>query len=1077
MPDTVRRVSRARQAEALVAPPADGTAPLARPRHRLGHTLAVAALALCVLPLLLTSALALRLCVGPIDVTSLARRLATPIARQPGALHGLTLGRARLAWRDDEVGVLLDAVHLASGSHADRIALVVRPWPLLRRHVVLLQADATGAELRLRRGPDGRIALQSGASPDAGSDDAPLDLDAVRSLRVVYSDVLLRDAASGQSCRLDIADLDLAPLRRPAATGAAGRLDASLSCGGAGLRLRGGGDEAPDGSIAWRIQSDPVVPADLVPPSLARSVPALGGLRDLRLPVALTLDSLLTGGFGAYMIPRAVQIAARLGPGTVLLPDRAVADTLPVASGLIALNLALPDDGAGALSIVLAPSRLTLSGPDAPSFLLSGLARSRGRAIRFRVVAEADRISFAGLQSYWPPLLARGAQKWITANITDGTAHGFRLDVGMASTTGPDGLRLDRLQGSVDADGMVLHWLRPIPPIRALDGHLAFDGPDALHITARHGLQEVAGHAPLQVGASSIRITGLSVPRQDARIETSLSGGIADLLALLAHPRLRLLSQHPPPFKDAAGRFDGRLQVALPLLDKISADAVSVHAEASLTGVHLGDVAVGRDLDQAALALDASQNGLSAHGSGLIGGMPSTMSYRIDFRAGTPDQITESAQVTSHVNDVAMQQEGLDEAHRFTGEALLDVGYEHRRNGAARVALGLDLTQAGLDTPLWRKQPGTPAAASGVFGLQDQHLVSIDSLHATGDGLAFDGRAEVESGHARTVVIDRFMLGRSRGSGRIVLPSSGLAEKSRAGQPATPLRLSLHGPVLDVLPYLSEARPGRPAAGPSAPARPVPDASWLADLAFQKVLFSPTRSFSGVTLHAEARGSVVSSARLRVAGPTPVTVTLDPDHAARRLRLQADDAGALLKALGVADSVEGGLLRLDGSLEPVPGGSPGATQLKAVASIGRFTVHDAPLAARMARDLSVYGFLLRGSSRQLVVTRFEVPFLLTGDTLMLTGARASNAALGATLRGPIHLARETLDLKGTIVPSYLFNALPGKLPGVGAVFSPEKGGGLLAATLTIKGPIARPQLRVNPLALLAPGILRRLLFN
>ena len=63
------------------------------------------------------------------------------------------------------------------------------------------------------------------------------------------------------------------------------------------------------------------------------------------------------------------------------------------------------------------------------------------------------------------------------------------------------------------------------------------------------------------------------------------------------------------------------------------------------------------------------------------------------------------------------------------------------------------------------------------------------------------------------------------------------------------------------------------------------------------------------------------------------------------------------------------------------------------------------------------------------------------------------------------------------MPSYLFNALPGKLPGLGRVFSPEKGGGLLAVTVRITGPLDKPSVRVNPLSLLAPGILRRLLFD
>ena len=156
---------------------------------------------------------------------------------------------------------------------------------------------------------------------------------------------------------------------------------------------------------------------------------------------------------------------------------------------------------------------------------------------------------------------------------------------------------------------------------------------------------------------------------------------------------------------------------------------------------------------------------------------------------------------------------------------------------------------------------------------------------------------------------------------------------------------------------------------------------------------------------------------------------------------------------------------------------PAGMRLTALAKIGPFTVHDAPLAARLARDLSIYGFLMGARSRQLVVTRFEIPFTLEGDTLRLTDAHASNDALGATLRGPIDLRQETFDLRGTIVPSYLFNALPGKLPGVGKVFSPEPGGGLLAVTLSITGPVDHPAIKFNPLALLAPGILRRLLFD
>ena len=67
-----------------------------------------------------------------------------------------------------------------------------------------------------------------------------------------------------------------------------------------------------------------------------------------------------------------------------------------------------------------------------------------------------------------------------------------------------------------------------------------------------------------------------------------------------------------------------------------------------------------------------------------------------------------------------------------------------------------------------------------------------------------------------------------------------------------------------------------------------------------------------------------------------------------------------------------------------------------------------------------------------------------------------------------------MDIEGTIVPAYMFNALLGNIPILGRLFSPEQGGGLFAATYKVQGPLADPAVTVNPLAALTPGFLRGL---
>jgi hypothetical protein len=62
------------------------------------------------------------------------------------------------------------------------------------------------------------------------------------------------------------------------------------------------------------------------------------------------------------------------------------------------------------------------------------------------------------------------------------------------------------------------------------------------------------------------------------------------------------------------------------------------------------------------------------------------------------------------------------------------------------------------------------------------------------------------------------------------------------------------------------------------------------------------------------------------------------------------------------------------------------------------------------------------------------------------------------------------------VPAYVFNSLLGRIPVLGWMFSPEKGGGVIAARYSVRGPLESPEVTVNPLSTFTPGFLRNL-FN
>ena len=195
-----------------------------------------------------------------------------------------------------------------------------------------------------------------------------------------------------------------------------------------------------------------------------------------------------------------------------------------------------------------------------------------------------------------------------------------------------------------------------------------------------------------------------------------------------------------------------------------------------------------------------------------------------------------------------------------------------------------------------------------------------------------------------------------------------------------------------------------------------------------------------------------------------------PDKGGRSLIASADDAGGLLKALDVAENMRGGRLAVRGTYDDRAPGHP----LVGTATVDDFRIANAPWLARLLQAMTLYGLVDALQGQGLGFSHLIAPFRYAGDLFDLNDARAFSASLGMTMKGRVDLGADTIALEGTIVPAYFFNTLLGDIPLVGRLFSPERGGGVFAATYTLRGPLADPAVAVNPLAALTPGFLRGL---
>ena len=369
------------------------------------------------------------------------------------------------------------------------------------------------------------------------------------------------------------------------------------------------------------------------------------------------------------------------------------------------------------------------------------------------------------------------------------------------------------------------------------------------------------------------------------------------------------------------------------------------------------------------------------------------------------------------------------------------------------------MTQAAIAAPLvaWSKPAGAPAEANARILLDHGRISGIDALHATGPGLLVDGSSRFAEGRPSVFQLDRAVIGRSDAAGEIRFPAS----------PGQPIAIALHGPTLDLSSALPQHAKPTQARTPAAKGPP-----WTLDARFTRVALTKTAGFSAVTLSAASDGNLVREATITSGAPEQVRGRIAPGGAgARSLSLTAADAGALLRDLDVTDNMRGGTLALTAQFDDR---APPRHPLSGTAQIVGSRIAEAPAVAKVLQGMSLYGLAAALRGPGMTVTRAVAPFRLDGPVLTIADARAYNPSLGVTIKGSVDLNRRVADLQGTIVPAYMLNSFLGGIPVIGRLFSPERGGGLFAATYSVRGSLRDPAVTVNPLAALTPGFLRGL---
>ncbi|HZF75560.1 MAG TPA: AsmA-like C-terminal region-containing protein [Acetobacteraceae bacterium] len=1028
-------------------------------------------LGLLLVLLLAASAGAWRLSQGPVEVPFLARQIEAESAAEATRLD---VGRAEVGWRGWREGRfspldvrlsgvrVLDAEGFVRAELPDASLSLSLYW-LLRGHLAPTAVEIREPMLRARRDAEGQIALDLGradASPGADAQPGPSPLEdllremmrpasdatprsALTRLRIVGGSLTVEDAGLGLTWALGDPLIDL---RRLPGGGIAAEARAELRLDGEGVPLHATAEVVGEPAEARRFDVA-VGPVDLR--RLSRAAPALAPLAALSAPARLSVTGRVSPG------GRAEDVRASLQAWEGWL-DLGADRRIPLAALEAEAGI-----GATELRLHRAALRLSPTAPDAPAPVLTveGAARLDGGTWRGVTTLQLDRAPFGTLARWWPAGLADGVRDWMLSNITAGQVRdGAWRIAAEAPAADPAAIQVTSLEGSARAEDATVHWLRPIPPAEGATGTATFSLSEVSLRVA--GARQSGTGVAVRDGTVRFAFPPGGVPQAD--ITLGLAGPVADVLAVVAHPRLRLFENRPLPIRDPQGALDGRLTIALPLLADLPVEQVRIRANARLREVRIGDVFLGRPIERGVLDLNVTNEGLRVSGNATLAGIAARLGVEMDFRPGPATQVVmrETVQARAEAAELgALLDLPVEDVAR--GPVGLDVRTERRRGGQGRVAVRADLRGAtmGVDPVAWTKPPGEAAGAEATLRLAGDALEAVEAFRVEAPGMLVRGAAEFGRGSRLTrVTIAEGAIDASRFAAEVRPPA----------QPGSYWRVVLRGPALDLRRTLAEDTPAATPGAADSQRTPL-----QVEARFDRVLLGEGREVASVQAQVamDGRGVLREGRVAGRAGPRgPFEMVIAPAGAGRSVRATADDAGALLAAFGVLRHLEGGRLVVNAAY---PTNAPGAP-LAGTAEMSDFSVRNAPGFAKLLQAMTLYGLVEAVSGPGLGFSRLVAPFTLTPETLALQEARAFSASLGLTAKGRLDRRRGRLDMEGTIVPAYFFNSLLGNIPILGRMFSPEAGGGVFAATFRVQGPADDPAVTVNPLAALTPGFLRGL---
>lgn len=698
-----------------------------------------------------------------------------------------------------------------------------------------------------------------------------------------------------------------------------------------------------------------------------------------------------------------------------------------------------------------------------PNMRVSSPAGGLFGSLHVRLGDVSPEISFAGqsqqlqttaVKQLWPFWMASKGREWVQRNLFGGTVTDASISVfipfGRLDEAVGKGLKLDKNQIRIafDIADTRMNVAGDIPPIRDMNAHFDLSGPRAT-ISIKSGTAFFPSGRSVNVGEGTFVLPSTYDKPLMAELNLPISGAADAVGELLTYKPIQVLQRAGFVPEDLRGKVSAKVQARIGLISSQNPPPAEWKAVLQLQDLDVAKPFSGRKITGLDGVLNADPKQVSLDGKGLIDGIPAGIKLvePTDKSSNVQPQQTITATLNNDQREKVLP--GLNDIV----DGSVDV--ELNRIDQDRQAVTVDLGRARLSLPWIGWSKGGGIGATAIFeasGPADN--TELKNFVLKGDGFGANGSLVIGKGNlvkadfdsVKLSSLDDFSVSVKRGKGGFDVSVSGDSADAR---PIIARLKSSSGGDSDLSGSISvRAKLGR------------------------------VVGFNDEKLRNAEMTYVSSGGRLQTLNFTGVTDSGEAFVAQTKgngvINVTSGDAGSVSRFADLYQHMMGGLLNMqirlgagdnwDGSID-----------------IRRFSlVNEQRLHSIVSTPVGEEQRSLNSAVKRNIDTsaqRFQRGFariVSQNGVVSIENGVVRGDQVGAVFQGMVRDQRGRMDMTGTFMPAYGLNRLFAELPLIGIILGNGTDRGLIGITFKLTGKLESPDLIVNPLSIIAPGVFRNI---